>query len=297
MSKAMNGATKIALLESRAVLRLLGPDRFTFLQGLISQDMQLAMDGKPLFAAHLTPQGKYLFDFFVVPQTGPQGDALLIDCDTAQLNELVKRLSFYKMRANVGLEDTRNQFSVFGLWGVASDHPQAFADPRAAVMGERLILSKDEANTITTNKEESDYREFRYKNGVAEGLSEIEVGQATLLEINFDALNAISWTKGCYVGQELTARMHYRALVKKRYLPFKYEGLPPVRHHDILHEGFAIGRVMAIGKDYGLGLFQLDKIRPFITDNTIVVHHGTTYDVKAPDYLRETIFQSANTQA
>ncbi|MDX1922936.1 MAG: folate-binding protein [Alphaproteobacteria bacterium] len=289
----MNGATKTALLASRAVLRLAGPDRFTFLQGLISQDIQLAVDGKPLFAAFLTPQGKYLFDFFVVPD----GDTLLIDCSADQINDLVKRLSFYKMRSQVALEDTRKYFSVFGLWGAPSGHPLAFADPRLAAMGERLIIKKSDEASIVTNREESDYREWRYKNGVAEGLVEIETGHSTLLEINFDVLNAISWTKGCYMGQELTARTHYRGLIKKRYLPFKFEGLPPERHHNILHEGFDIGRVMAIGKDYGLGLFQLDKIKPFIAEKRPLIHHGTTYDVRFPDYLTAKIVHSENAQA
>lgn len=288
MSKGMNGATKTALLNSRSILRLVGPDRFTFLQGLISQDIQLAVGGKPLFTAFLTPQGKYLFDFFIVPE----GDGLLLDCDSAQLNEIVRRLSHYKMRAQIGLEDTREHYSVFALWGAASSHPAAFPDPRIAVLGERLILPKAQLASIVTNKEESDYNEFRYKHGVAQGALEIEAGIATLLEINYDALNAISWTKGCYMGQELTARTHYRGIIKKRYLPFKFEGLPE-RHHDIMHEGFALGRVMVTGKDYGLGLFQLEKIKPFIEEKRIIVHNGTTFDVRLPEYLKAKVFQTS----
>ncbi|MBY0428815.1 MAG: folate-binding protein [Alphaproteobacteria bacterium] len=246
------------------------------------------MDGKPLFTAFLTPQGKYLFDFFIIPQ----GEHLLIDCEDVQQNELVRRLMFYKMRSNVALEDTRNHFSVVACWSAPSNHPLAFADPRYAGLGERLIIPKTDEASFPTNREEHDYQEHRYKNGVAEGSHEIEVGIATLLEINFDTLNAISWNKGCYMGQELTARTRYRGLIKKRYLPFKFEGLPPARHHDILHEGFTVGRVMAIGKDYGLGQFQIDKIRPFIEEKRIVVHHGTTFDVKVPDYLKSKIFQT-----
>ena len=289
MSKAMNGATKTALLSNRSILRLTGPDRFTFLQGLISQDIKLAQDGKPLFTAFLTPQGKYLFDFFFIPQS----DHLLIACLAIQLNELVLRLLFYNMRAEVALEDTRKHFCVFGLWGAPSNHPQVFTDPRLDALGERIIIRKSDEASMPTNRELTDYQEYRYKNGVAEGSHEIEVGLATLLEINFDTLNAISWSKGCYMGQELTARTRYRGLIKKRYLPFKFEGLPPERHHDILHEGYAVGRVMAIGKDYGLGQFQLDKIRPFIEEQRMVVHHGTTFDVKVPDYLKSKIFETA----
>ena len=247
----------------------------------------MAVDGKPLFTAFLTPQGKYLFDFFIIPQ----GDTLLIDCETLQVNELVRRLIFYKMRSNVALEDTRQHFALFALWGAPSNHPEAFIDPRLPELGERLIVLQKDAALIPTNREENDYKEHRYKNGVAEGSHEIEIGQAILLEINFDVLNAISWTKGCYMGQELTARTRYRGLIKKRYLPFKFEGLPPERHHDIIHDGYTVGSVMAIGKDYGLGKFQLDKIRPFIEEKRIVVHHGTTFDVKVPEFVKSKIFE------
>ncbi len=289
MSKAMNGATKTALLSNRNVLRIVGPDRFTFLQGLISQDIQLAVDGKPLYTAFLTPQGKYLFDFFVVPQD----DYLLLDCDAAQANELIRRLLFYKMRSQINIEDPRSHFSVFACWGAPSNEAIAYADPRLPELGERIIIRKDNAARIPTNREEDDYKEHRYKHGVAEGSFEIENGIATLLELNFDTLNAISWSKGCYMGQELTARTRYRGLIKKRYLPFKFEGLPPERHHDILHEGYSVGRVMAIGKDYGLGLFQLEKIKPFIEEKRMVVHHGTTFDVRVPDYVKQKIFEPA----
>jgi folate-binding protein YgfZ len=126
-------------------------------------------------------------------------------------------------------------------------------------------------------------------------MHEIESGQAILLEINYDALNAISWKKGCYMGQELTARTYYRGLIKKRYLPFKYEGLPPKKLQSIMHFEFEIGKVQAIGKEYGLGLFNIEKVKPFIDDAELLVHKGITFHVTVPDYLKEK-FYSTNAQ-
>jgi tRNA-modifying protein YgfZ len=282
----MNNATKSALLESRAVLRLAGPDRFAFLQGLISQDIALAEAGRPIFTAFLTPQGKYLFDFFIVPED----DFLLLDCQAAQITDLVKHLTYYKMHSDIALHDTRDYYDVYGLWGAVSDHPRAFTDPRLMGMDERLILPRNLRDSIATNSDEAVYCDHRYKWGIAEGSKEIEAGQATLLEINYDILNAISWTKGCYIGQELTARTHYRGLIKKRYLPFRHEGEMPERHHEVMHNGHVVGRIMAAGEKYGLGLFNLEKIRPIIDEKQIIVDNRATLEVFAPKYVQDTIF-------
>jgi folate-binding protein YgfZ len=286
MSKGMNEHAKSALLESRTVLRLKGVDRHSFLQGLISQDILLAIEGNPLFTAFLTPQGKYLSDFFVVPQD----DGLLIDCTAEQVDDLAKRLGFFKMRADVILEDTRHYYSVFAFWQARSFVEGVFTDPRFIGLGERLIVPKKIANDIPTNASEQEYREHRYSLGVPEGLHEIEPGHATLLELNFEELNAISWNKGCYMGQELTARMYYRGLLKKRYLPFRYEGLMPQKGEILLHHGFEVGRIQARGETYGLGLFNLEKVRPFVEKKQMLVHGGVSYEIFLPPFLTDKIF-------
>jgi folate-binding protein YgfZ len=287
----MNPIPKSAHLKSRAVLRLRGPDAMPFLQGLITQDVTPVSEGKPLFTAFLTPQGKYLFDFFVVPTP----DGLLIDCPKDQTGEIVRRFAFYKMRSNIVLEDTRDLFSVLAFWSVkeASEEIQrvGFADPRLPALGRRVLLLSEKLPYIPLGSDEDAYREHRYSLGVAESNLEIEAGQATLFDINFDRLNAISWNKGCYMGQELTARMYYRGLVKKRYLPFSIEGIAPEKHASIHHQGFEIGKVEAAGNEFGLGLFNLERVRPFVEKKQLLVDAGTTFHVYLPPYMDKSVFE------
>lgn len=292
MSKSMPVPAKCAHLPSRSILRLSGADRYAFLQGLVSQDVTAVLEGKPIFTAYLTPQGKYLADFFVLPGK----DDLLIDCEAEQAADLVKRFMFFKTRADIRVDDARGQFAIFAFWDGEAKEPQLYSDPRLARLGSRLVIKKGERPLPDATHDESDYREWRYRNGVPEGVHEIEVGQTILLEANFDKLNGVSFKKGCYMGQELTARTHYRALIKKRYLPFKFEGVPPTRHDDILHRGFGIGKIQIVGNDYGLGLFHLEKVRPFVEDATPLIHDGMSFNIFLPPYLDKSIFHSTNAQ-
>lgn len=287
MSKTMNTPAKIAALPSRAVLRLAGADRFSFLQGLITQDVKIAQEGRPFFTAFLTPQGKYLADFFVVPQ----GDRLLLDCEAEAATDLLKRLMHFKMRSAMTLDDVRDDYAAYAAWGGALTHSDAYTDPRLAALGQRLILKKEAI--LETTHDEAAYRTYRIKHGVPEGLHEIEAGHAIVLELNFDRLNAVSWDKGCYMGQELTARTRYRGLIKKRYLPFSYEGVEPLKHLSLQDKGFHVGDVKALAHGYGLGLFNLEKAAPFIRQHQPLIYEGTSFTISLPAFLDNSVLTAA----
>ncbi len=281
MSKPMTNNAFISRLESRSVLALSGEDRVSFLQGLTSNDIDLAAKS-PVYTAFLTPQGKYLFDFTVVAES----NRLLLECEADNRDDLLRRLGRFILRANVSLEDVDAHYAVYAAWNGSSNHPNAYPDPRLASLGERIVVRAEEK--ISTNATEIDYRLHRYQLGIAEGHHEIMANKAVLLELNFDALNGMSLTKGCYMGQELTARTHYRGLVKKRYLPFRFDGLQaPEKHHILVHEGFELGEVMAIQGEYGLGLFNLERIKPFAGTGTPFIYEGTNYYVDVPVFLKD----------
>ncbi|HVY12749.1 MAG TPA: folate-binding protein [Alphaproteobacteria bacterium] len=275
----MEDAPHIARLESRAILRIEGQDCVSFLQNLISQDMAAAVAGQPIFTALLTPQGKYLFDFFILPESA---NSFLLDVEAERRTEFITQLGRFHIRGDVKMRDVQDDYAVYALWG--RQPAKGFADPRLAALGRRLLAKKEEA--VATNANERAYRKHRYRFGVAEGSHEITVGKATLAEVNFDALNAISFEKGCYMGQELTARTHYRGLAKRRYLPFRVEGPAPEKFTRILHGGFEIGEVRAIEDDCGLGLFHLQAVQPFLNGAQMLIHDGITYDVQVPDYIK-----------
>jgi hypothetical protein len=199
----------IARLQDRAVLRLAGADVESFLQGLLTQDVALLSPQTPLYAGLLSPQGKALFDMLLFAD----GDAVLIDVAADRAEALAKRLSLYRMRKAVTIEATT--LAVYAAWGAdADDHP---ADPRFAPLGRRWIGEAEGPDGT------AEYEAHRIATGVP-GSADIGEDQLLWLETGADLLGGVSFTKGCYVGQENTARMHHRDKVRRRLVPVDFAG-------------------------------------------------------------------------
>lgn len=197
----MSDATPATLLEDRAVLRVAGDDPAGFLQGLVTADLgQLAPD-RPLWAGLLTPQGKALFDFLL--WAGGDG-AVLIDCEAARADLLTRRLASYRLRRAITIERTTQAVH----W--APGGANGVADPRLAELGRRWLGEE------TGRSAAAAWRAHRLGLGIAEGVTELGDGETLWLECNARELGGVSFTKGCYVGQENTARMHHRAKVNRR---------------------------------------------------------------------------------
>lgn len=233
------------LLRERGLLTVAGPDRRSFLQGLVSNDVERVGPGQAIYAALLTAQGKYLHDFFIAEL----GDAFALDCEAARLADLQRRLGLFRLRAKVTLGPADSALVVAAAFGpgalAALGLPEepgaavpfagglAFVDPRLAALGARLIVPREagvaalrEAGLI--EHDFAAYDRLRLQCGVPDGSRDLTIEKAILLESGFDELNGVDWNKGCFIGQELTARTKYRGLVKKRLMPVKVEGsLPP----------------------------------------------------------------------
>ena len=192
--------TTPTMLADRAVLRLAGEDVRGFLQGLVTQDVLTLAADAPRWAALLSPQGKALFDFIL----WADGEAILIDCEAEQADALARRLAIYRLRRAITIErsDLAVHWSPGGECGVP--------DPRLAALGRRW-LGPPSAPTAA-------WREHRLRLGVTEGIAELGSGETLWLECNAGELNGVSFAKGCYVGQENTARMHYRAKINRRLI-------------------------------------------------------------------------------
>lgn len=272
----MSEKTRFAVLEDRSVLSVSGRDRVSFLQGLVSNDIEKAGPGSAIYAALLTPQGKYLYDFFIVEagEAGEVGDALLLDCERAGLDGLKKRLSLYKLRADVTFKDRSDEWAVAAVFGngsieAAIEGVAVFADPRLTQAGVRCILPRAEARAILekaglTPANEADYDRLRLTLGLPGGSRDLIAEKSTLLESGFDELNAVDWDKGCYMGQELTARTKYRGLVKKRLMPVTFDGPPPEPGTPVMLEGKEAGEVCSsqttADGGIGLALIRLDAL-------------------------------------
>ena len=199
-------------LADRAIIRLSGEHVREFVQGLVTSDV----DGPlPVWAGLLTPQGKCLFDFLV----WEDGEELLLDCEAEQADALAKRLAMYRLRRPIAIE--RDQ-GIAVWWSLDKD--EGVSDPRLAALGRRW-LAPPRAGPSQGSTEQ--WLEHRLRLGVCEGAAEL--GDLLWLECNADELNGVSFTKGCFIGQENTARMNWRSKVNRRLAVVSGEGGPRTR--------------------------------------------------------------------
>ena len=205
-------------LFDRAVIRLSpsepSEDVSAFLQGLVTSDVTGTL---PVWAGLLTPQGKVLFDFLV----WPAGDGLLIDCEAAAADALAKRLSLYRLRRRIAIA---RDDSLAVHWRPHTGDGAA-TDPRLSALGERWIAPVDPADESA----DAAWTAHRLAHGVAEGRAELGDGETLWLECNAAELNGVSFTKGCYVGQENTARMNWRQKVNRRLVVVPIDRSDPAR--------------------------------------------------------------------
>jgi folate-binding protein YgfZ len=261
---------------ARGLLLLTGEDRSSFLQGLVSNDVRKLSGSQAIWAALLTPQGKYLHDFFIAAL----GDGWLIDGEAARIADLKRRLGMYKLRARIVLEDVTDRFEVAQAWGneagtpfglaepgqaVERDGAVAFLDPRLADLGLRLIAPR---GTAAARLDAEGYRPgdiarwdlLRLGLGVPDGSRDMVLEKAILLENGFDELHGVAWDKGCYIGQELTARTKYRGLVKKRLMPVAIDGPLPAPGTLILRDGQEAGEIRSGRDGRAVALVRLDAL-------------------------------------
>jgi folate-binding protein YgfZ len=245
---------QLTRLPERGVIAAEGDDRVVFLQGLVSNDIAAAQPGHAVWTALLTAQGKWLADFFVFSQD----DALWLDCEAAQIPMLIERLSRYRLRMKVTFRPEPG-LHVHVAWGGEPEVSDMVApDPRLPDFAWRILAKEPLEETATPE----DWDRYRLAAGLPEGSKDMEADRSVLLEAGFDELSGVSWSKGCYMGQELTARTKYRGLVKRRLVPVTVDGpLPapgsPVQRDD----GVEVG-TMRSGRDgIGLASVRLDSLR------------------------------------
>lgn len=254
---------KLALLPDRGTVSITGPDAAKFLQGLITQDMDILEKAPALFAALLSPQGKILFEFFVLPT--PTG--LVLDVARERAADLVKRLMMYKLRADVDITDQSQRYKTFAFWGHGSvaqamtNDALSFADPRHPALGFRILVDASQnLEAATTNiVPAKDYDSHRVALIVPQGGYDYAFADITPHEANFDLLNGVSFTKGCYVGQEVVARMHNKTVIRKRIVQVIATS-SLTSGSDILLGEAVIGKIGTVDDNRALALLRLDRV-------------------------------------
>ncbi len=272
-----------AFLVDRAVLAICGADAETFLNRLLTQSMPQAGQTQAAYAALLTPQGKVISDMIIM-RNPHQPDGFLIDCPLAVSADLVKRLSVFRLRAAVTIEDRSTELGITALWGDHHPEPDAISslDPRLPALGYRVIGMRGTANTAATIA----YHAHRIALGIPEGGKDYVFGSVFPHEINLDQLHGLAFDKGCYVGQEVVSRMEHRGLARNRIVPVIFpDGFAASEGIEVLAGTLPaghLGSVAAGGK--GLALLRLDRIAEAQAKGQTITAGGVALVPYKPDW-------------
>jgi folate-binding protein YgfZ len=285
-------AARIALLPDRGVVSVKGEDAAKFLQGVITNDMDLLATAPALHAGLLSPQGKILFDFFVYRAP----DGYLVETARAMAPDLVRRFAMYKLRAKVAIEDASSNHPVAVLWGgefsASSDRPGPLVagDPRHSELGLRLLLSLSSdwvlAESGATPAPQEEYHAHRIALGVPEAGRDFALGDTFPHEALYDQLNGLSFSKGCYVGQEVVSRMEHRGTARKRIVPVVGETELPPSGTEIRAGEVAIGTLGSTAGTRGLAQLRLDRAAEMAKKGVPLTAHGVTLEVLLPAWAR-----------
>ena len=239
-------------------LSIEGKDSGTFLQNLITNDINKCSEDNFLYSCLLSPQGKFLSDFFIFKKD----ERYLIETHSFFYEKLLKKLNLYKLKSMVNINEVTNlhSYSVFGYLKTDQDTFIFNTDPRNKNIGLKLIHLKNNPKILDNLNEinEEKYHQILIQNIVPLSHYDLEENKSLLLENNFENLNSISWDKGCYVGQEITARMKYRALLKKKIYSLEIKDGSPLIGQVIKDDENEFGRIISIKNDSVLAMLKIE---------------------------------------
>ncbi len=275
-----------SLLPSRAVLAIGGPDARKFLQGLITNDIGKVQGIHAIHTGLLSPQGKILFDFFVVAD----GNRFLVEVAGDKAGELAKRLAFYRLRAAVEIDKDPSR-EVVACWGDIPVQPGgaiAYADPRLPALGYRILMKNGMglAGLGCAVATERDYHAFRISLGVPEGGRDYAFGDTFPHEALFDQLGGVDFEKGCFVGQEVVSRMEHRGTARKRIVPVESRMPLPAPGTSIEAGGIEIGTLGSVAGSSGLALVRLDRVEEALARGQGITADGESVVLRRPGFAR-----------
>jgi tRNA-modifying protein YgfZ len=270
-------------LSDRGVLRVRGADARKFLQGVITNNLDKAEEGAAVHTGLLSPQGKILFDFFVVPHGGD----ILIEAAKDTLAELAKRLGFCRLRAQVEIAEAP-EYDVAAVWDgtpTLPDEAIAFDDPRLQALGMRVLLPDGAAISRLACAEASEdaYHARRIMLGVPEGGRDYALGDTFPHEALFDQLNGVDFKKGCFVGQEVVSRMEHRGTTRKRVVPVEGDG-PLLSGTEVKAGDLPLGTIGSVAGTRGLALLRLDRAADAASKGTALTAGDATITLSRPAF-------------
>ncbi|MCI0598878.1 MAG: folate-binding protein [Beijerinckiaceae bacterium] len=277
----------VCVLQDRGVFELTGADVAGFLQRLITNSVLDIPKGEARYSALLSPQGKLLFDFFVVPLAGGRDAGYLFDCLNVQTGNLITRLNIHKLRAKVTIADKSGEFGVVAiLGGEAGSRPEgiAYRDPRAPGMGLRVIATRASLASLKDAGEDV-YEAHRIAQGVPKGGVDFAYGDTFIHDANLDLMKGVDFKKGCYVGQEVVARVEFRKSARKRIVKVHFDGPAPAPGAPVMAGDISIGQVGSTAGSEGLAMLRLDRLEEAQAAGSVIKAGDATVDVVVPPEL------------
>ncbi|MEM7301590.1 MAG: folate-binding protein [Pseudomonadota bacterium] len=266
-----------AHLKSRKILRVSGEEAESFLQGLITCNLDQISDEGLLFGALLTPQGKVLFDFFV--HAGDDG--MLIDIDGEAGADFMKRLMFYRLRAPVEIEAV-DDLDVYAAWdGAQEETTKGHLDPRLAELGARSLSAP---GAIETNADEATWNNHRIALGMPASGADFAFGDVFPHDVMMDCFSktsGVDFTKGCYVGQEVVSRMQHRGTARRRFVKVAAEE-PLSSGTDLLAGSRSVGTIGSVAGATGLALVRIDRVASALADDTEILADNVPVTLTLP---------------
>jgi len=261
----------------RSLIRVSGPDAMAFLDNLLTQDVRRLKDAGVMYAALLSPQGKVICDMFL---WNDNDDGVIIEADAARAADLLRRLTIYKLRAQVTIEDASD---AFGIAIADGRFDGAFADPRLPALGWRKLVSRAQAVTLAAGAEAHDGR--RLALGVPDLARDAAPEEVFALEALLEELNCVDFRKGCFVGQENVSRMKRRATTRKKFCPIAFEGPAPAHGAPVLAGAAEIGSVRTGGVGRALALVRLDRAFEALEAGSLLTVEGRGVRLDPPAWL------------
>jgi len=281
-----------ALLPDRGVVKVSGEDARNFLNGLLTTDVSALKPGLAKFGALLTPQGKIIVDFLITEAPAGHGGGFLFDCPRALAQALADKLRFYKLRAKVTVENLTDSLGVIAAWGgePATQPDLAFADPRAAALGYRILAPQDLLEKVASLiradvVEPGAYEAQRIAGGVPRGGLDFIYGDAFPHETNMDRLNGVDFDKGCYVGQEVVSRMQHRGTARTRTVKILLDGPAPEAGASILAGDKPVGTIGSTAGEAGLALVRTDRVADALAAGQPLTAGGLSLRLADPEAI------------
>lgn len=280
-----------ALLPDRGVVKVAGETARHFLNGLVTVDLGKVSPAVARYAALLTPQGKIIVDFIVAEAAAEEGGGFFLDCPRALAATLMDRLTFYKLRAKVSVEDLSGALGVMAVWdaGGASEYGLSYADPRLDALGTRLIvpphLDAEVAQDLGVELvDAAAYEAHRIRLAVPRGGLDFPYNDAFPHEADMDQLGGVDFDKGCYVGQEVVSRMEHRGTARTRIVPVTAGNFAPDAGVPVMAGDKQVGTTGSHAGNRGLAMLRLDRVADARAAGTPLTAGDVAIEAHKPDW-------------